>query len=115
MKISLYYLCVLFILGFSCHAISETFYYKGTMKVKNAVTPAKATYEEVDGLPEPIIKITYKISGEEYLSRYMSGFGDKYFFKQETITVYNDDSDKKQNYHFKGEKISLMKSLLPWD
>lgn len=83
------------------------------MKVKGASIPAKATYEEAEYLPDPIIKITYKISGEEYLTRYFSDFGDKVIYKPDSIVVYNESADKKQNYYFQGEEVSWLKSLLP--
>ena len=82
--------------------------YVGTIKVKNVSVPAKATYEELDYLQEPKIEIKYKISGEDYLSVYMSGFGDKYTIKPSSITVYNDSPDKKQNYYFSGKQASWL-------
>ena len=108
-----YYVCIIFFLGFSSQAIGETIYYQGTMKVRDSVVPAKATYEEANYLPEPIIKITYKLAGKEYLSRYMIDFGDKVIYKPSSIIVYNDSSDKKQNYYFQGKEISSLKFLLP--
>ena len=44
----LHYACIVLILGISSHVNSETIYYKGTMKVRDSVIPAKATYEEVE-------------------------------------------------------------------
>ena len=109
----LIYICAFFILGISCDAASETIYYNGTMEVRGYEVPAKATFEEADYLPDPIIEITYKLDGKEYLSRYMSSFGDKVKYKPTSIIVYNDSSEKKQNYYFKGKKVSWLKSLLP--
>ena len=113
MKKTLNYVCIVLVLGFSSHAYSDTIYFKGAMKVKDSLIPAKATYEEVVYFSYPIIKITYKISGEEYLTRYMSDFGDEVIYKPGSIIVHNESDDKKQNYYFQGKEVSLLKFLLP--
>ena len=113
MNKALYYSCVILTLGFSSYAYSDTIYYKGTIKVKNTVVSAKATYEEFSYLPGPTIKITYEIAGEEYLTPYMSEFGDKLIRKSGSIIVYNESADKKQNYYYQGQEVSWLKMLLP--
>ena len=115
MRKTLYFVYFLVLLGVPSHAISETLYYEGIMNVRDSKNPAHATYEKVDYLKDPIIKITYEISGEKYLTRYFSDFGDKHYFSNDVLTVYNDIDNKKQNYHFEGKKTSLIKSLLPWN
>jgi hypothetical protein len=83
------------------------------MSVRDTVVLAKASYEETDYLPEPIIEIKYKLADKEYLSRYMSSFGDKVVYQPGSITVYNDSSEKKQIYYFEGKEVSWLKSILP--
>jgi len=89
---------------FGCDVIT----YTGTMQVKGVTVPAKATYEEIETLKDPIIKITYEISGKAYHTTYMSNFGDKVICKPRSIIVYNDGPDKKQNYYFKGKERCLI-------
>ena len=89
-------------------ALSDTLRYIGIIKVKNVTVPAKATYEVLDYMPDPKIQIKYEISDKEYLSVYMSDFGDKFNISADSIEVYNLGPDKKQNYHFSGKRASWL-------
>lgn len=105
--ISLRYMVLSLSLIFSFSAYGEILNFVGVMKVRDMTVPAKATYEVLSFRPEePKIEIKYKLSGKDYMSVYMSSFGDKYRLTADTIEVYNNEPDKKQNYSFSGKKAS---------
>ena len=112
MKKVFYYVSIAIVLGFSSQASSDVIYYVGAISVKGVTVPAKATHEDVEYLVGPKIKIKYKISGKDYLSVYMSSFGDMIAYgSPRSIIVYNESADKKQNYYFQGKEVSWFRFL----
>ncbi|MGF1879327.1 hypothetical protein L4D77_29225 [Photobacterium frigidiphilum] len=96
-----YLCCIVFLLPImGCSTVD----YTGTITVKGKTVAAEATYEEVDYLKDPIIRIEYDLAGESYHTRFMSSFGDKVIYKPRSIIVYNNGDNKQQNYYFEGHE-----------
>lgn len=89
---------IVFLLLTGCSSVD----YSGTMTVKGISVPATATYEETNKGRDPIIRIKYKLEGDEYSTRYMSSFGDKVIYKPRSIVVFNESKEAIQNYYFEG-------------